>query len=189
MQAHGLTVAVGGSEAVLHPFGAPELATVPLPARASLSFDCAGHPVMLSGMAAEGPIEDTLRFFVIDGVGREDQRMRPRLAVRLNALVTPRDAAGALIAAEACLRETVDISAGGVLLAGHAAAMDSLLDLELALPGLAEPLRATARVVRQPPAGTAVTFVDLDPALQQAVDQLIFTVRRQMAREMAHARR
>lgn len=183
LRAPARTVAVGGSEAVIHLARAADLGETLLPARATLSFEAGGHPVMLSGMAADGPIDETLRFFVIDGIGREDHRLRPRLTARLPARLTPQDAPGAAGVVGACVRETIDLCSGGALVAAHPAPIGTVLGFEVALPGVPAPLRAPVRVLRQDERGTALAFVELDPTVRDAVDRVIFTVRRELARE------
>jgi hypothetical protein len=176
-------VAVDGGETVLEPRDPSAVGPLALPGAATLSFDTARHPVLLAGTAAAGPIEGTLRFVVTDDVGVKPLRLRPRLKADLAVRVTPLDHAGKRTAF-AQDHATTDVSAGGVAIVGLAAVPGTLVGLELAVPGLNEAVLCRGRVVRRCPDGTtAVAFIDLDPALADTLDQLIFAVRRRVARQ------
>jgi hypothetical protein len=176
-------VAVDGGEAVLEPRSAAEVAPFALPAPATLSFDTARHPILLAGTAAPGPIDGTLSFRVTDQVGVPPRRLRPRLKANLPVRVTPLDPGGRR-AGCAADHATTDVSAGGVAIAALAAPPGALLGLELAVPGLAEPVVCRGRVLRRTPDGTtAVAFLEIDQVVAQTIDQLIFAVRQRMARQ------
>ncbi|MDX6687798.1 MAG: hypothetical protein QOF86_3926 [Baekduia sp.] len=180
----GLTcraVAVDGPEAVLEPERPETAARLALPGRATLSFETARHPILLSGMADTGPIAGTLRFWVTDAVGVAPLRLRPRLRADFPATVTPLAPDGAPVGPPALLM-TVDVSAGGAGLAGHVAAPGTLHAIELSVPGLPQPVVCRARVVRRLATGTAVAFTDLDDGVAGTVDRLIFAVRQRVAR-------
>jgi hypothetical protein len=176
-------VAVDGGEAVLEPRDPLTLATLSTPAPATLSFDTPRHPVLLAGTIEPGPIDGTLGFRVTDDVGVRPLRLRPRLKAELAVRVTPLDGAGRRVAFAAD-HATTDLSAGGVRIVALSAVPGAMLGLELAVPGLAEPLVCTGRVVRRVPDGTvAVAFTDLDPAVADTLDRLIFAVRQRVARQ------
>jgi PilZ domain len=178
-------VAVDGGEAVLEPRDAMTLAILdPLPAPATLSFDTPRHPVFLSGTVETGPIDGTVAFRVTDDVGVRPLRLRPRLKAELAVRVTPLDGDGRRVGF-AQDHATTDVSAGGVRVAAASFGLPgTLLGLELAVPGLAEPLVCRGRVVRRDADGSAaIAFVDLEPAVATTLDQLIFAVRQRVARQ------
>ncbi|MCW2986092.1 MAG: PilZ protein [Conexibacter sp.] len=176
-------VAVDGGVTVLEPENPAGLAQLVLPGPATLSFDTPRHPVLLAGNADAGPIDGTLGFWVTDAVTLAPQRLRPRLKADLAVRVTPLDA-GRRRTAFASDHATTDISAGGVAIAGITALPGALLALELVVPGMERPVACCGRVVRRRPDGTtAVAFTDLDPAIADTLDRLIFGVRRRVARQ------
>jgi hypothetical protein len=176
-------VAVDGGEAVLEPRDPATLALITLPAPATLSFETPRHPVLLTGTIEAGPIDGTLGFRVTDDVGLRPLRLRPRLKAELAVRVTPLDGEGRRLAF-AQDHATTDISAGGIRVVGLSALPGAMLGLELAVPGLSEPLVCTGQVVRRAPDGTvAVAFTDLDPGVAQTLDRLIFGVRQRVARQ------
>jgi len=175
-------VAVGGGDVVLEPEVPEHAAALGLPARATLSFDTERHPVLLSGMADAGPIPGTHRFWVTDDVGVRPLRLRPRLNADLSVRVTPLDEHGRRTGFPAPL-VTLDVSAGGIRIAGHHAAAGSMMAVELTVPGLPQAVCCQARAVRAVDGGTAVTFCDLDAGVEAELDQLIFAVRQRVARE------
>jgi hypothetical protein len=180
VQATCRIVAVGGGEAVLEPERRRDFAHAVLPLRATLSFETERHPVMLSGMVGEGPVPGSLRFWVTDSIGLRELRLRPRLNAEFDVLLRPLGADGTPGAP--MVRKTIDVSAGGILAAGQLAAAGSTFALEMPVPGLRRPVACGARVVRELPIGAALEFLDLDPGIEQTLDQLIFTVRQQVAR-------
>jgi hypothetical protein len=176
-------VAVDGGQAVLEPRSPADLEGLGLPCAGTLSFNTARHPVLLAGTAATGPIDGTLCFRVTDDVGQPPQRLRPRLKADLAVRVTTLDPAGRRVAF-AQDHATTDISAGGIAVIGLTAVPDTLLGLELAVPGLAAPVVCRGRVVRRAIDGTtAVAFTDLDDDIAETLDLLIFEVRRRVARQ------
>jgi hypothetical protein len=182
-------VAVGGADVVLEPEVPERAAELGLPGRATLSFDTATHPVLLSGMADTGPIPGALRFWVTDRVGVRPLRLRPRLTADLSVRVTPLDGRGRRTGFPAPL-VTLDVSAGGIRIAGHHAPAGSMMAVELTVPGMPDTVSCQARAVRPVEGGTAVTFCDLDAGVEASLDRLIFAVRQRVAREaFAKARR
>jgi hypothetical protein len=176
-------VAVDGGEAVLEPRDPATVSGLAVPAPAALSFDTPRHPVLLAGTIEAGPIDGTLGFRVTDDVGIRPLRLRPRLKAELAVRVTPLGGERHRVAF-AQDHATTDISAGGVRIVALTAVPGALLGLELAVPGLPEPLRCKGRVVRRAPDGTvAVAFVDLDPVVAGTLDRLIFAVRQRVARQ------
>jgi PilZ domain len=178
-------VAVDGGEAVLEPRDAETLALLTeLPAPATLSFDTPRHPVLLTGTVESGPIEGTVGFRVTDDVGVRPLRLRPRLKAQLAVRVTPLDAQGRRVGFAQDL-STTDLSAGGLRIDGLPSAMPGApLGLEVAVPGMPEPVVCRGRVVRREADGaTAVEFLDLDGEVAGRLDQLIFAVRQRVARQ------
>ncbi|HWH92513.1 MAG TPA: PilZ domain-containing protein [Baekduia sp.] len=176
-------VAVDGGQVVLEPHTPAQVAELGLPATATLSFDTEHHPILLSGTADAGPIPGTLAFWVTDHVGVRPARLRPRLKADLAVRVTPVDATGRRVAF-AQDYATTDVSAGGLAIVGLDVAPGAPLGVELAVPGLLEPVSCRARAVRRRADGTtAVAFVDLDPVVAQTLDRLIFAVRQRVARQ------
>jgi hypothetical protein len=175
-------VAVDGAEAVLEPEVPSRVDVLTLPARSTLGFETDRHPVLLSGMADVGPIPGTLRFWITDAVGVRPLRLRPRLNADFTVRVTTLGEGGRPDGLPASFT-TLDISAGGIGIAGHAAAPGTLVAIELGVPGLPRAVACRARVVRRLQRGTAVTFLDLDPGVEANLDRLIFTVRQRVARQ------
>lgn len=179
-------VAVGGDEAVLatDPPGLP--GDVALPCRALLGFDTERHPVMLSGMADDGPIPGTVRFFVTDAIGVRQWRLSPRLAAAVDIIVAPssRTTDAAVMARRL---QTVDISAGGAFVAGMGGEAGSTWNVRMTIPGLTTDVECVARVVRATPQGAAVAFEELDPEVGAAIEEVIYTVRLQLARRTSQA--
>jgi hypothetical protein len=176
-------VAVDGGQAVLEPRSPADVEHLKLPAPATLAFDTDRHPILLAGAADAGPVPGTLAFWVTDDIGVRPVRLRPRLKADLAVRVTPVDDTGRRLAF-AQDYATTDVSAGGVAIAGLAVAPGARLAVELAVPGLPDPVRCRARVVRRRHDGTtAVAFVDLDPQVADTLDRLIFAVRQRVARQ------
>jgi hypothetical protein len=170
-------VAVGGEEAVLEPQDPEAFARAALPARATLSFETAQHPVLLLGMAGEGPVAGTVAFWVTDAVSRRELRLRPRLNAEFDVRLRPLDRS-----APPESRKTVDLSAGGTLVRGYQAAAGTLVEAQIAVPALPRPVACTAEVVRRLPVGAALEFRDLDAGVARTLDRFIFGVRQQVAR-------
>jgi hypothetical protein len=170
-------VAVGGEEAVLEPQDPAALAHAALPARATLTFETGQHPVLLLGMAGEGPVPGTVAFWVTDAVNRRELRLRPRLNAEFDVRLRPVDRSAA-----AHSRKTVDLSAGGTLVRGYDAVPGTLVEVQIAVPALPRPVACIAEVVRRLPAGAALEFRDLDAGVARTLDRFIFGVRQQIAR-------
>jgi hypothetical protein len=176
-------VAVDGEQAVLEPRAAGDVAARTLPSAATLSFDTPRHPVLLAGAADAGPVAGTLRFWITDAVGVAPVRLRPRLKAELAVRVTPTDEDGRRIAFGQDYA-TTDVSAGGLAITGLVALPGAPLRVELVVPGMVRIVSSRARVVRRVAGGaTAVAFEGLEPELAARLDELIFTVRRRVARQ------
>jgi c-di-GMP-binding flagellar brake protein YcgR len=132
-------------------------------------------------MTDVGPVPGTVRFWVTDSVGQRDSRLRPRLKADFDVTLAPVRDDGQLTAAPV-RRRTLDVSAGGILVADHVARPGDLQLAILEVPGLPRPVQASARVVRLLPGAVAMRFEDLDPGVAETLDTLIFTVRQQVAR-------
>jgi hypothetical protein len=164
------------------PRGVPAAAR-PLPAEAEMSFEHNRQIVMLSGMLMGGD-DLSARFRIDDGIAPRELRRFVRLAVGLPIEVTPLTEDGAEAGAPETM-QTVDISAGGVLLdrkelSGH-------VRVALALPGGHGTVRATGRVVRNVADGSGVHFDDIDAESQKMLDAFVLGVRHQLAQRFAQA--
>jgi hypothetical protein len=176
-------VAVDGGQAVLEPRTGGALAEVALPAPATLTFDTARHPVLLAGAADAGPLDGTLRFWVTDDVGVPPVRLRPRLKAQLPVRVTPIDADGRRTAFGQD-HATTDLSAGGVAVAGLDARPGDRFRVEIVVPGLVRTVSARAHVVRRTAGDVAALAFDMvDAEVADQLDQVIFAVRRRLARQ------
>ena len=154
-----------------------------LPAPAQLSFDHDGHLIMLTGMLY---LEDgnALRFVVADGVRQSDKRRHVRLAVRLDAVATPLDAAGA-DAGSTVQCQTVDVSAGGTLLG--CGGLTGAVRVAIELPGTAGVVEARGTVARSTATESGVRFTQVQPQDQELLERFVMTVRRELARRFAAA--
>lgn len=177
-------VAVDGGEAVLEPRDAATLTMLhTLPSAATLSFETPRHPVLLTGTVEAGPIAGTVGFRVTDDVGVRPMRLRPRLKAELAARVTPLDAEGRRVGF-AQDYATTDLSAGGVRIDRATTMPGALIGIEVAVPGMPEPVVCRGRVVRRDADGAvAVEFLDLDDSVARLLDQMIFAVRQRVARQ------
>jgi hypothetical protein len=179
-------VAVDGGQAVLEPRALSEVAEMALPSPATLTFDTARHPILLTGNVDAGPIPGTLRFWVTDDVGVRPLRLRPRLKAELSVRITPTDQTGQRTGF-AQDYATTDVSAGGIAVSGLGLGRGDWVRVDLAVPGLdGAPVACRGYVVRRVAAEgtvTAVAFADLDPRVADALDRLIFAVRQRVARQ------
>ena len=148
-----------------------------LPRSAQISFTHQGHLVVLHGRA-ERAAQGTVAFHA-NREGRVDNlRASPRLDVQL-----PVQVSGAGAAAQATT--TVNLSAGGALLAGGGfGAADSTVEVEIALPQDTI-VKAHGQIVRVHDEGTGIRFSDLDPADHAHIDSMVLAVRAQLARRFA----
>jgi hypothetical protein len=164
------------------PRGVPAAAR-PLPAEAEMSFEHNRQIVMLSGMLLGG--DDVSASFRIDaGIAPRELRRFVRLAVGLPIEVTPLTDDGA-DAGPAETMQTVDISAGGVLL--DRLGLSGGVRVALELPGGHGTVQATGRVVRNVADGSGVNFDAIDDESQKMLDAFVLGVRHQLAQRFAQA--
>jgi hypothetical protein len=176
-------VHVRGTETTLAvPRGLPAAAR-PLPAEAEMSFEHERQIVMLSGTLL-GADDVSARFRIDDGIAPRELRRFVRLAVSLPISVTPLSEDGAE-AGEVEAMNTVDISAGGVLL--DRKGMSGAVRVELDLPGGHGTVVASGRVVRNVADGSGVNFDAIDADTQKTLDGFVLGVRHQLAQRFAQA--
>jgi hypothetical protein len=147
-----------------------------LPRPAQLSFTHQGHLVVLHGNAERAP-QGTVAFHA-NREGRVDNlRASPRLDVELPVQVS---SAGATRPTK-----TVNLSAGGALLAGAGfGAADAAVEVTITLP---QSVTATARglIVRVHPAATGLRFTEIEPSAAAHIDSMVLAIRAQLARRFA----
>jgi len=176
-------VHVRGTETTLAvPRGLPAAAR-PLPAEAEMSFEHERQIVMLSGTLL-GADDVSARFRIDDGIAPRELRRFVRLAVSLPIAVVALTDDGAE-AGEAETMNTVDISAGGVLL--DRKGMSGAVRVELDLPGGHGTVVASGRVVRNVADGSGVNFDSIDAETQKTLDGFVLGVRHQLAQRFAQA--
>jgi hypothetical protein len=176
-------VHVRGTETTLAvPRGLPAAAR-PLPAEAEMSFEHERQIVMLSGTLL-GADDVSARFRIDDGIAPRELRRFVRLAVSLPIAVTPLTDDGSE-AGEVEAMNTVDISAGGVLL--DRKGMSGAVRVELDLPGGHGTVVASGRVVRNVADGSGVSFDSIDADTQKTLDGFVLGVRHQLAQRFAQA--
>jgi hypothetical protein len=172
-----------GTETTLAvPRGLPAAAR-PLPAEAEMSFEHDRQIVMLSGTLM-GADDVSARFRIDDGIAPRELRRFVRLAVSLPIAVTPLTDDGSEGGAVETM-QTVDISAGGVLLDRRG--MSGAVRVELDLPGGHGTVTATGRVVRNVADGSGVNFDAIDADTQKTLDGFVLGVRHQLAQRFAQA--
>ena len=164
------------------PRGVPAAAR-PLPAEAEMSFEHDRQIVMLSGTLLGGD-DVSARFRIDDGIAPRELRRFVRLAVGLPIEVTQLTEDGAA-AGPAEVMQTVDISAGGVLL--DRKDLSGAVRVALTLPGGHGIVRASGRVVRNVADGSGVSFDEIDRESQQMLDKFVLGVRHQLAQRFAQA--
>ena len=176
-------VHVRGTETTLAvPRGLPAAAR-PLPAEAEMSFEHDRQIVMLSGTLM-GADDVSARFRIDDGIAPRELRRFVRLAVSLPIAVTPLTDDGDE-AGEVETMQTVDISAGGVLLDRRG--MSGAVRVELDLPGGHGNVTASGGVVRNVADGSGVNFDSIDAETQKTLDGFVLGVRHQLAQRFAQA--
>jgi hypothetical protein len=177
-------VHVRGTETTLAvPRGVPAAAR-PLPAEAEMSFEHERQIVMLSGTLLGGD-DVSARFRIDDGIAPRELRRFVRLAVSLPIAVTPLSDDGAEAGPQEQM-QTVDISAGGVLLDRRG--LSGAVRISLDLPGGHGTVTASGRVVRNVTDGSGVSFDSIDTETQQTLDGFVLGVRHQLAQRFAQAR-
>jgi hypothetical protein len=164
------------------PRGIPTAAR-PLPAEAEMSFEHARQIVMLSGMLMSGD-DVSCRFRIDDAIAPRELRRFVRLAVGLPIEVTALTENGADAGPPETM-QTVDISAGGVLL--DRLGLSGAVRVALALPGGHGTVRASGRVVRNVADGSGVHFDEIDAESQKMLDAFVLGVRHQLAQRFAQA--
>jgi hypothetical protein len=176
-------VHVRGTETTLAvPRGLPAAAR-PLPAEAEMSFEHERQIVMLSGTLL-GADDVSARFRIDDGIAPRELRRFVRLAVSLPIAVVALTDDGSE-AGEVETMNTVDISAGGVLL--DRKGMAGAVRVELDLPGGHGTVVASGRVVRNVADGSGVNFDSIDAETQKTLDGFVLGVRHQLAQRFAQA--
>jgi hypothetical protein len=176
VHAHGVEITLAV------PRGMPAAAR-PLPSEAEVSFEHDRQIVMLSGTLLSGG-DVSARFRIDDGIAPRELRGFVRLAVSLPVAVTPLNADGSGAGGTQTM-DTVDISAGGVLL--DRLGLQGAVRVELELPGGHGTVTATGRVVRNVPEGSGVTFDAIDAGAQRMLDGFVLGVRHQLAQRFAQA--
>ena len=175
-------VHVQGTETTLAvPRGVPAAAR-PLPADAEMSFEHDRQIVMLSGTLLGG--DDVSARFRIETPSPRELRRFVRLNCSLPILVTLLNDDGSE-AGEAETMQTVDISAGGVLL--DRKDLSGAVRVELDLPGGHGSVTANGRIVRNVADGSGVSFDDIETETQQTLDGFVLGVRHQLAQRFAQA--
>lgn len=176
-------VAVEGDTAILQPEDARAVVAQPTATKATLSFETARHPVLLTGLAGDGPLPGTLAFTAADAASAQQRRLASRLPLEVPVRVLPEG--GLVVAAR-----TVDIAGGGVRISRWMAPVGTRARIELSLPGTDERLERSVRVVRTLPDGCAATFDDADDAeAGEALGQFVLTCRQIVAQRAADRRR
>jgi hypothetical protein len=176
-------VHVRGTETTLAvPRGLPAAAR-PLPAEAEMSFEHERQIVMLSGTLL-GADDVSARFRIDDGIAPRELRRFVRLAVSLPIAVVALADDGSE-AGDVETMNTVDISAGGVLL--DRKGMSGAVRVELDLPGGHGTVVASGRVVRNVADGSGVSFDSIDAETQRTLDGFVLGVRHQLAQRFAQA--
>jgi hypothetical protein len=176
-------VHVQGTETTLAvPRGVPAAAR-PLPAEAEMSFEHDRQIVMLSGTLLGGD-DVSARFRIDDAIAPRELRRFVRLNCTLPILVTPLDDSGAEAGPQETM-QTVDISAGGVLL--DRKDLSGAVRVELDLPGGHGSITANGRIVRNVSDGSGVSFDSIDTETQQTLDGFVLGVRHQLAQRFAQA--
>jgi c-di-GMP-binding flagellar brake protein YcgR len=176
-------VHVQGTETTLAvPRGVPAAAR-PLPAEAEMSFEHDRQIVMLSGTLLGGD-DVSARFRIDDAIAPRELRRFVRLNCSLPILVTPLDENGAEAGPQETM-QTVDISAGGVLL--DRKDLSGAVRVEIDLPGGHGSITANGRIVRNVNDGSGVSFDSIDTETQQTLDGFVLGVRHQLAQRFAQA--
>jgi hypothetical protein len=148
-----------------------------------MSFEHNRQIVMLSGTLMGGD-DVSASFRIDDAIAPRELRRFVRLAVGLPIEVTPLTDAGDQ-AGPAETMQTVDISAGGVLL--DRLNLSGTVRVSLDLPGGHGTVSATGRVVRNVADGSGVNFDDIDGESQKMLDAFVLGVRHQLAQRFAQA--
>jgi hypothetical protein len=176
-------VHVRGTETTLAvPRGVPAAAR-PLPAEAEMSFEHERQIVMLSGTLLGGD-DVSARFRIDDAVAPRELRRFVRLNCTLPILVTPLTEDGSEAGPQETM-QTVDISAGGVLLDRRN--MSGAVRVALDLPGGYGEITASGRVVRNVADGSGVSFEGLAAETLDRIDRFVLAVRHQLAQRFAQA--
>jgi PilZ domain len=148
-----------------------------LPRAAQISFMYQGHLVVLHGHAERAP-EGTVAF-TADREGRVDNlRASPRLDVQLPVQVS--------VAGRTVETQTLNVSAGGALLAGTAfGPRDGAVEVAIQMPQGGPEVRARGLIVRILPQGTGIRFTDIEPSARDHLDTMVLSIRAALARRFA----
>lgn len=145
-----------------------------------MTFNYRAAAIALRGVALAVPTREALEFVVIDGIQVAERRSAGRvpLLTPIRALTT--DADGAVIAAVATV--TVDLSMGGAMLTRRPNLGDGpRWQIELTLPGDADPVRCNAVLARDTPTHFGVRFEDMQEADQLRLAAVLANHQRRMA--------
>jgi hypothetical protein len=178
-------VAVQGEGAILLPDEPELLDAGPSWTPATLSFEAAKGPVLLAGYCSAGPVPECVRFAQGDGVRMPQLRAMARLELELPVEVRPvlAHTGGRGLAVSAT---TIDLSGGGMLVAGYSAASPGAgAQVGIRLPGTAASLTLKAAAVRTWPDRTALRFAE--PSRE--IDLFVLRCRQQVARLAAQRAR
>jgi hypothetical protein len=177
-RAPALVVATAGDRAWLEPMGDPQLVLAALPTSAHLAFTQENQYVLLSGRAERHP-SGTIQFRGEVGLHLRNLRSAARLPIALAVHV---EGTGEPI-------RTTDIGRGGLHLGAPpltGAAGDEVA-LRIEMPDQVADVDARARIVRKDAQGTALAFVDLDPAQADRLEAIVIAVRRRIAQTRIQA--
>ena len=178
-RAPALVVATAGDSAWLEPIGDPQLVLAALPAAADLAFTHANQYVLLSGRAERHPT-GTIQFRGEVGLHLRNLRAAARLPIALSVHVGDEGSPP--------VRST-DIGRGGLHLgAPLPGAPGDEVQLRIEMPDEVADISARARIVRTDAHGTALAFVDLDPARADRLEAIVIAVRRRLAQARIQAR-
>jgi PilZ domain-containing protein len=178
----GVVAAISGDIAYLEVDAQQLPEALVLPSTGEVAFLHEGRPVMLTGMVDRGGPQGVLAFQVRGPGQLRNKRANARLTIELTALVVLPSRPGE------STREvpTIDVGAGGALLGDPAlGAVGDPVDVSIELPGTRDVIVASGHIARVTPMGTGIAFDDIDPADQELLQQLVISVRFELARRFA----
>ena len=148
-----------------------------LPRTAQLSFQHQGHLVVLHGRA-ERAQQGCIAFHASHEGRIDNLRTSPRLDVQLPVQVS---AAGTTVESQ-----TLNVSAGGVLLAGTTfGPLEAAVEVAIQMPHDGPEVRAQGVIVRTLPDGTGIRFTEIEPADRDHLDSMVLSIRAALARRFA----
>ena len=172
-RAPAIVVATSGDRLWLEPHGDAQLVRAALPASAHIAFAHQRQYVLLAGRA-EAHTSGVIMFQTMDRAHVPNVRAQARLPIRLPVRL---ECAGTTVTGT-----TNDLGSGGLhvdaRLAGRA---DDVAQVRIELPDDLADVYATVRIVRADARGTALAFVDLDPAEAERIEAIVIAVRRRIA--------